>query len=191
MQTAPRISFHGFSASPTLKALVEEQIDQLERFHPRVIGCHVTVEVPHRRHRKGRVWHVKVDVSLPGDDVVITREAEVGKRHERPEAAIRDAFKDARRLLKERRSKQVGQIKVHEGQPVARVDAINGDHGFLTTEDGRSIYFHENSVLGGGFDQLKRGEPVAFVEEDGVEGPQASTLHPVAQVRGRAARRAS
>ena len=192
MQSAPRISFHGFRASPTLKALIEEQIDQLERFHPRVISCHVTVEVPHRRHKKGRVWHVKVDVAVPGNDIHVTREAEVGRRHERPEAAVRDAFQHARRQLKDQRTRQTGEVKVHDGQPTARVDALNGDHGFLTTEDGRSIYFHANSVLDGGFDKLKRGEPVAYVEEDGVEGPQASTLHPVAQVKGpRAARRAS
>jgi cold shock CspA family protein/ribosome-associated translation inhibitor RaiA len=192
MQTAPRISFHGFTASPTLKALIDEQIEQLERYHPRLVSCHVTVEVPHRRHRKGNVWHVKLDVSVPGKDVFVTREAEKGRRHEVPEAAVRDAFQHARRQLKSQRTRQVGEVKVHEGQPTARVDALNGDHGFLTTDDGRSIYFHANSVLGGGFDKLKRGTPVAFVEEDGVEGPQASTLRPIPpSVTARGARRAS
>ncbi|MGZ9148026.1 MAG: HPF/RaiA family ribosome-associated protein, partial [Candidatus Deferrimicrobiaceae bacterium] len=88
MQSAPRITFHGFSASPTLKALIERQIGDLERYHPRVTGCHVTVEVPHRRQRKGRVWHVKVAVAVPGNEIVVRREVEKGRRHEVPEAAI-------------------------------------------------------------------------------------------------------
>ena len=49
-------------------------------------------------------------------------------------------------------------------------------YGFLKTLDGREIYFHRNSVLHEGFDRLKVGTEVNFVEEEGKEGPQASTV---------------
>ena len=42
--------------------------------------------------------------------------------------------------------------------------------------DGREIYFHRNSVLDAGFDRVSVGAEVRFVEEEGVRGPQASTV---------------
>ena len=40
----------------------------------------------------------------------------------------------------------------------------------------RRIYFHRNSVIDGGFDRLAVGAHVAFTEEEGDKGPQASTV---------------
>jgi cold shock CspA family protein len=57
-----------------------------------------------------------------------------------------------------------------------RID-FTGEFGFLRTSDGREIYFHRNSVLDGGFDKLRPGTAVTFVEEQGEQGPQASTVH--------------
>ena len=49
-------------------------------------------------------------------------------------------------------------------------------YGFLKTGDGREIYFHRNSVLDDAFARLKPGARVAFSEEMGDKGPQASTV---------------
>ncbi len=51
-----------------------------------------------------------------------------------------------------------------------------GDCGFIETPDGREIYFHRNAVLNGAFDRLTVGSEVRFVEDEGVKGPQASTV---------------
>src|SRR5580692_7747052 len=53
------------------------------------------------------------------------------------------------------------------------------DYGFIETADGRQIYFHRNAVLDAAFDRLKVGSEVAFAEEEGVKGPQASTVRVV------------
>ena len=53
------------------------------------------------------------------------------------------------------------------------------DCGFIETADGRQIYFHRNAVLDAAFDRLKVGSEVAFAEEEGVKGPQASTVRVV------------
>ena len=58
---------------------------------------------------------------------------------------------------------------------VARLFPEKG-YGFLETPDDREIYFHRNSVLDSAFDQLKPGTPVRFAEEQGDEGPQATTV---------------
>jgi cold shock CspA family protein len=49
-------------------------------------------------------------------------------------------------------------------------------YGFLTTDDGREVYFHKDSVLNQGFQRLKLGARVIFAEEQGDKGPQASTV---------------
>lgn len=191
MVVEPQIAFHGFEASPSLRALIERRIALLDRYHPHVIGCRVAVELPHRRRRKGMVWQVKLNISIPGNDIAIERAAGRGRRHEVPEAAVRDAFDAARRRLQDRARRMQGVVKAHEPPSEARVDALGPDHGFLATSDGRSIYFHENSLVGAKFDQLTPGTRVSFVEEDGIEGPQASTVRLLAlpeRPRRRAAR---
>jgi ribosome-associated translation inhibitor RaiA/cold shock CspA family protein len=178
MDVPPQIAFHGFDASPSLRAVIEEKIADLERFHPHIIGCDVRVELPHRRKTHGNIWHVKIVVSLRGDDVRVNREAEADDRHEDPLPTVRDAFAQAKRQLQDRRRREYGETKRHEEIPVATVHALMPDHGFISTVDGRQLYFHRNSVLDGGFEALAVGSRVTFVEEDGVEGPQASTVWP-------------
>jgi cold shock CspA family protein len=59
-------------------------------------------------------------------------------------------------------------------------------YGFLETPAGRSIYFHQASVLDGHFDRLRIGTRVEFAEEMGDQGPQASTvklIHPRKQAQ--------
>jgi cold shock CspA family protein len=70
-------------------------------------------------------------------------------------------------------------VKTHIGLArgwICEVDA-EGDSGQIETADGRFIYFHRNSLLGGRFEELRTGTEVRFVEEAGDLGPQASTVH--------------
>ncbi len=70
-----------------------------------------------------------------------------------------------------------GAVKTHEAAALGRVRLEPElDYGFLETPDNREIYFHRNSVLGPGFDKLEIGAEVRFVEEEGEQGPQASTV---------------
>jgi cold shock CspA family protein len=110
---------------------------------------------------------------MPKEDFVVTREA-----HADLYVAIRDAFDAARRHLQDQVRKARGDVKHHEEMPTARVSTLFPDrgYGFLTTFDGREIYFHEHSVLGDKFTSLKVGMEVHFVEEPGEKGPQASTV---------------
>ena len=71
------------------------------------------------------------------------------------------------RLPERRGLSTIGRIvKLHVGQ----------GHGFIRMLNDREIYFHRNSVLDSAFDQLKPGTPVRYSEEQGDEGPQATTV---------------
>lgn len=71
-------------------------------------------------------------------------------------------------------------IKTPSAPARARVGKLFAQegYGFLETRDGHEVYFHRNSVLGPGFDELAIGAEVRFSEEEGAEGPQASTVIP-------------
>jgi cold shock CspA family protein len=192
--------------SEVIEAHIREKTQWLELFYDGIMGCRVLVEAPHQHHRRGKQYHVRIDLTVPGGELVIkrvprlivdrpahfqrapediesaeSRELSKYAAHDDIQLAIRDAFDVARRKLQDYARRQRRVVKVHESVPHARVSKLFPDEsfGFLEAPDGREIYFHENSVLNRGFKRLKLGTEVHFVEELGEKGPQASTVAPV------------
>ena len=133
-----------------------------------LIGCRVSVEHLHRRHRTGNVYEVHIELRVPGEDVVVSREPHHAReRYSDPDVnvALRDAFKTAERRLVEFKRKQRGDVKVHESDAffVGQVSQLypDGDHGFLLTHEGTQLYFHRNSLVQRDFDDQGR-RPGAF-----------------------------
>jgi cold shock CspA family protein len=167
------------------------------------MGCRVAVEVPHRHHRKGSPYHIRIDLTMPGGEIVVKREPSLNARarhlgepeikkqtevkvpHKQLRQAINDAFRAAGRRLQDYARRQRGDIKSPTLLPEARVNKIllQEGYGFLISDDGREIYFHKNSVLGRAFPRLQVGTTVRFVEEAGEKGPQASTVRVVPKQR--------
>ncbi len=192
--------------SEVVEAHIRVAAQKLDEFCDEIMGCRVLVEIPHQHHRKRKLYHVRIDVTVPGaefaikraprlvtdrpsrfrkapEDVELEESRELSKyaAHDEIQLSIRDAFDAARRKLQDYARRRRGVLKLHEGSPHARVTKLFPDEGFgfLETADGREIYFHKNSVLDSGFSGLKIGTEVHFVEEPGEKGPQASTVTPV------------
>lgn len=52
--------------------------------------------------------------------------------------------------------------------------------GFITTEAGTDLFFHQSNVTAaGGFDSLREGQKVTFTEGRGPKGPRAENVRPV------------
>ena len=68
-----QISFRNMDPSPAVEERIRQKAAKLERFHDRIVGCTVVVEAPHRHHHKGKLYNVRVDISVPGKDVVVDR----------------------------------------------------------------------------------------------------------------------
>ena len=158
---------------------MREKAAKLERFYERIMGCRVVLEAVTRRHHQGNLYRVRIDLTVPGRELVVSREPGKDHAHEDVYVAIRDAFDAMRRQLEDYARKRRGEVKHHEAPPHGRIAQLFPDHGFIETPDGREIYFHRNSVLNGGFDHLQVGTEVAFTEEEGIKGPQASTVRPL------------
>jgi ribosomal subunit interface protein len=182
MQVPLQITFRHMDSSDALAALIRERVEELERFCDRIISCHVVVERQHPR-REGNLFRVRVDLGVPGREIVVGRDPAAHHAHEDPYVAVRDAFDAVRRLVEDYVRERRGEVKLH-GVPdhgrVARLIA-GQDYGFIATPDGGEIYFHRNSVVNGGFEKLEVGDEVRFVvqERESPKGPQASTVVPL------------
>jgi cold shock CspA family protein/ribosome-associated translation inhibitor RaiA len=182
--------------SERVETRIREEAAQLEKFYDRIMSCSITVEGLHHRLERGNPYHIRIDLTVPGAELVVKQEPSLHKPdqqideeripkeviaegpHKDIYVAIRDAFDAMRRELEGYVGRQRGDVKHHEPTPHAWVSRLfpEGDYGFLETLDGREIYFHRNAVLNGAFDRLEVGKEVAFAEEMGEKGPQASTV---------------
>jgi cold shock CspA family protein len=144
-----------------------------------VTACRVVLKGPGEHRQTSGLYEVNIRLALPeGREVEVSRTPKADERHADVHFAIHDAFKRARRQLQDQARRLQGQVKTHEAQPIGTVQTLDpsGEFGFLESADGRDIYFHRNSVLNGGFNKLTVGARVAFSEELGEKGPQASTV---------------
>ena len=178
MKLPLEIAFHNLPHSEAIEAEVRAKADKLDEFCDQIMRCRVVVEVPHQHHKHGNFYQVRIDLTVPGEEVVVNREAPEHVPYRDVHVAIRDAFDAAKRKLEDYVRRHRRDVKVHEAAPHAKVRLLNAqeDYGFLETPDGREIYFHRHSVLHGHFDDLQVGTEVTFVEEGGKKGPQASTV---------------
>jgi ribosomal subunit interface protein len=125
MKTMPaqlQITVREMKHSEALEARVRQKVAALERVHPRMTACRVTAEAPHHHQRHGNLYNVRLDITVPGEEIVINRD------HAKDiYVALRDAFLAARRQLIEHAERGQRTDKTHrlhrrgaaapEGQP--------------------------------------------------------------------------
>ncbi len=97
-----QITFRHMESSPAVETRVRELADHLGVFSDRILGCRVVVDSPHRHHHQGKIFNVKVQLALPGEDVVVDMERPDRDGHEDVYVVLRDAFEAAERQLKQR-----------------------------------------------------------------------------------------
>jgi len=180
MQTPLQLEIQGFNPSDHLKQVIQDNIDKLERRFGRMTACRVAIRSPDAHHRAGEPYFVTIRLALPGRRDVMVKPPPRARDRRQAEVnfAVNDAFRRAARQLGDHATKMKSIALPNVSQPQGKVTSIDagGNFGFLEGDDGREIYFHANSVLGGRFASLKTGDRVSYHEESGEKGPQASTV---------------
>ena len=183
MQMPVQVTFRNMDQTESVEDKIRERVAKLETYFGRINSCRVVVEAPQRRHRKGRLYRVHIEVGIPGKDVVVSRHPQNNHAHEDVYVAVRDAFDAAQRQLEDHARRASGRVKTHEAPLYGSVIQLLPDegYGFAAADDGREIYFHKNSVAQDGFDTLELGAKVRLVvaEREGEQGPQASAVMPL------------
>jgi ribosomal subunit interface protein len=144
MELQLQITARNIELPEYIKTEIHEKAERLDNFYNRIMRCRVIVEVPHRHSHEGILYNVRIDMTVPGKEIIVKREP-----NEDIEVAIRDAFDAARRKLEDFVRRRRRDVKHHEETPWARISSLlyEKGYGFLTTPDNREIYFHKNSVL--------------------------------------------
>lgn len=132
MKLPVEIKFRHMRPSEWIDADLRKRAGKLCTYCRRIHSCHVVVEIPHRHHETGNRFHVSLDLVVPGEEIAVTRSAnlhastrqlsarawakayEVEGMQKDIRVVIRDTFDVARRRLQEYERRRRGQIKTHQ-----------------------------------------------------------------------------
>jgi ribosome-associated translation inhibitor RaiA len=99
MRVPLQITFRDIPKSEALEERILGRVEELDALYDHLMSCRVMVEAPHRRHHKGRRFHVRIELGVPGKELVVSSDPAKAKEREDAYVAVRDAFDAARRLL--------------------------------------------------------------------------------------------
>lgn len=129
METPLQVTFRNIPRSEALEAKIRDRAQRLERHFDRIIGCRVAVEEVSPRRRKGNHYSVRVDVSVPGAELVAGHDRQEHHAYSDVYVALRDAFDAVDRQLKDYAQRQEGRSKTRDAAttPVAVRPRAGGD----------------------------------------------------------------
>lgn len=114
MQIPLQITIRDVDHSEALEQRIREKAGKLEDFFKQIISCRVVVEMPHKHHHQGKQFDVRIDIGVPGKEIVVNRD-----HHEDVYVALRDAFDAAKRQLEDYVRISRGDVKNHEPKRTA------------------------------------------------------------------------
>jgi ribosome-associated translation inhibitor RaiA len=131
MELPVQITYRNLEPSDWVTALIEAETAKLDTFFDRITSCRVVVETPHRHHKWGELFHIRIELGVPGTELVVSHEPspraaanlaesealkkhiELHPQHKEIYVAIRDAFASARRQLQDYVKRLRGDVKTH------------------------------------------------------------------------------
>jgi ribosome-associated translation inhibitor RaiA len=108
-----QITFRDLPSSAAVEAQIRERAEQLEHVFGRLISCRVIVEGRHRPRRAGKVFHLRVELTLPGRIIAVGNGPAALHANDDVFVAVRSAFDAARRQLEHQAQRRRGAVKSH------------------------------------------------------------------------------
>ena len=138
MQVPLQVTFKDMPVDPAVETACRLEAEKLERYYGRITRCRVVVSMPHKGSRRGRHWVVRLDVSIPGKEIVVNRDPVRHRDFEQPGRAVREAFDAARRQLEDHVRRARGLVKTHAEPEQGRVKKLDqrGGSGFSQRPEG-------------------------------------------------------
>lgn len=120
MKLPLQIAFRNMDPSDAVEAKIRARAGSLERFAAGITSCRVAVEKQDRHRHQGNLFRVRVDLTVPGRELVAGGKRDADPAHADVYVAIRDAFDAARRQLEDYARRRRGDVKV-PARPARRV----------------------------------------------------------------------
>ncbi|RFC39688.1 MAG: ribosomal subunit interface protein [Candidatus Nitrotoga sp. CP45] len=118
MQTPLQITVRNIEHSDALETRIRDKAQKLEEFCKHIMSCRAVVEAPHKHHHQGKQFNVRIEIGVPGNEIVVNRD-----HHDDVYVALRDAFNAAKRQLEDYARKIRGDVKTHEPKRTAEYDS--------------------------------------------------------------------
>jgi len=115
-----QITFRHMEPSSALEQRVRKLMSRLEKISTHILRCHVVVEAPHQHSRQGTLFELRIEITVPEEEIVIDRAHPIDHSHEDPYVALRDLYRAARRKLVEYERIRRQEVKSH-AEPRLRV----------------------------------------------------------------------
>ena len=131
VQLPVQITLRNVPVPELIEPEIHERVLKLDRYYDHIMSCRVLVERTHRHHADGNRFHVRIDLGVPGGEIVVKRDSSLhGEKQHLEQArerkqdeveavrkyarvAVREAFDAARRRLQDYARRQRGDTKVH------------------------------------------------------------------------------
>ena len=124
MRLPAQITFHGMNRSEAIETAVREKVQHLERFCADITSCRVGIDVLPHPHHQGRLYGVRIDLTLTGHELVVDR-VEAEEVH----VALRDAFDDMKRQLEDTVRRRRELARQHPQVPGGVGTSMNDEAG--------------------------------------------------------------
>lgn len=165
-----QITTRDIDITPALETHIRHRAAKLNQYYDRISSCRVVIELPQKHKHQGKLFNVRIDITVPGKEFVATR-----KNNQDIYVAIRDAFDAIVRQLEEHSRKRHGRVKTHNDVMhgnIARIFPEEG-YGFINGVDGNEYYFSVTNVHYPNFKQLVVGDSVEYSAVSFSDGRQA------------------
>ena len=111
MKTEPTINVRGIPDEAGLGERIRRRALRLDRYCDDIQRCQVWVEAPHGHHRQGRLYDVRIRITVPDGEIAV----EDQPRSDELPIALRSAFDAARRQLEDYARRRRGDVKTRRG----------------------------------------------------------------------------
>jgi ribosomal subunit interface protein len=121
MHNSLQITFRNLERSSAVEEKIRGRAVKLERYFSGILSCDVAVSLLHKHRHQGNRYHVRVDVGVPGGELIASREPDEDHAYTDVYVAMRDAFDTMERLLEDYVRRMRRQVKSHEPPPRGRI----------------------------------------------------------------------
>jgi len=113
-----QITLRNIARSDAVEASIRRRVAKLDRYHRRIVSCRVVVEIPSRHKQQGKEFVVRLDIKVPGNEIVVTHDHHVDLY-----TALQEAFHAAQRRLEAASPPIARRYAGNRGKRLAQVAA--------------------------------------------------------------------
>jgi len=118
MKVEPVITFRNLSPIDWIEEDIQVRVRRLHARCADMTACRVLVEVPHRHHKHGNRFHIRIDLTMPGREIAVSHAPDLHAqqrdlREVAPEkrAEIEAMRKDGRLVLRQAFDKATRRLR--------------------------------------------------------------------------------